>query len=465
MGLDALIGLASLYAVALYFGAPGVPWPDSLLSHAVVVSHLLEIAALLVIWHLAFAAVGLYQSRRLSRSREEVVDVIRAVSLSLLVVVVLDRALGVQQLSGNLAAAFWGVAVTACVASRLALRFLLRQLRLRGRNLRHLVVVGTNPRAVDLARKIAARPGLGYHLLGFVDDPARAHPSFADSGRRLLADLTGFGPFLASSVVDEVIICLPLRSYYQEASRLAQLCHEQGIMVRISSDLFDLDLGAARADHLEHERLVTISHRGVEGWPILVKGAMDRVLAAAALIVLSPFLAATAVAIRATSPGPILFVQERVGFKKRRFKLLKFRTMVADAEGRQIELQKANEASGPVFKIRDDPRVTPIGRFLRRYSIDELPQLVNVLRGDMSLVGPRPLPVRDCEGFTTDWHRRRFSVRPGLSCLWQVSGRSSVGFEEWMRLDMQYIDQWSFWLDLKIMAKTVGAVFRGAGAW
>jgi lipopolysaccharide/colanic/teichoic acid biosynthesis glycosyltransferase len=165
-----------------------------------------------------------------------------------------------------------------------------------------------------------------------------------------------------------------------------------------------------------------------------------------------------------TSEGPALFRQERVGLNKRRFLIYKFRTMVANADKMLPDLEMFNEVSGPVFKIKNDPRVTPIGRFLRRTSIDELPQLFNVLKGDMSMVGPRPLPIRDYEGFNEDWQRRRLSVRPGITCLWQVNGRSSIGFEKWMRLDLQYMDEWSLWLDLKILARTVPAVWKGSGA-
>lgn len=149
---------------------------------------------------------------------------------------------------------------------------------------------------------------------------------------------------------------------------------------------------------------------------------------------------------------------------RRRFRIYKFRTMVPDAERLMPSLVSMNEASGPVFKIRDDPRITPIGRLLRRSSIDELPQLFNVLKGEMSLVGPRPLPVRDYQGFNEDWQRRRFSVKPGITCLWQVNGRSAISFEQWMLLDLQYMDEWSLWLDIKILARTVPAVMRGSGA-
>jgi exopolysaccharide biosynthesis polyprenyl glycosylphosphotransferase len=182
------------------------------------------------------------------------------------------------------------------------------------------------------------------------------------------------------------------------------------------------------------------------------------------LTLISPVLLITTILIKLTSPGPVLFVQKRLGFNKRHFNVYKFRTMVVDAEKRMSEVEHLNEVSGPVFKIKNDPRITPIGRFLRKMSIDELPQLWNVMKGDMSLVGPRPLPVRDYEGFSQDWQRRRFSVRPGITCLWQIKGRSSIPFEQWMELDLQYIDKWSLWLDLEILLRTIPAVLKGSGA-
>jgi lipopolysaccharide/colanic/teichoic acid biosynthesis glycosyltransferase len=191
---------------------------------------------------------------------------------------------------------------------------------------------------------------------------------------------------------------------------------------------------------------------------------LDVVVSLTLLILFAPLLLAVALLIPLTSTGPALFRQERVGLNKRRFLIFKFRTMVPNADKMLADLERFNEVSGPVFKIKHDPRVTPLGRILRRTSIDELPQLFNVLTGDMSMVGPRPLPVRDYEGFSEDWQRRRLSVRPGITCLWQVNGRSSVGFEKWMQLDIQYMDEWSLWLDLKILARTVPAVLKGSGA-
>ena len=194
------------------------------------------------------------------------------------------------------------------------------------------------------------------------------------------------------------------------------------------------------------------------------KRMLDIVGSSLLLIGSAPLLIVVAVLIKLDSSGPVFFTQERVGLNKRRFRMRKFRTMVGGAEKKQAELESLNEADGPVFKIRNDPRITRLGRFLRKASIDEIPQLLNVLTGDMSLVGPRPLPIRDYQGFDEDWLRRRFSVPPGITCLWQVHGRSSISFQEWMKLDMSYIDNWSFWLDLEILAKTIPAVLKGSGA-
>jgi exopolysaccharide biosynthesis polyprenyl glycosylphosphotransferase len=197
----------------------------------------------------------------------------------------------------------------------------------------------------------------------------------------------------------------------------------------------------------------------------MVKRIIDLIGSAALLVALAPLFALVALLIKLDSPGPIFFAQERVGYNKRRFKVLKFRTMVVEAEQQQQMLEHLNEVEGPVFKIRKDPRITRIGAFLRRFSIDELPQLINVLKGEMSLVGPRPLPVRDVARIDVSAHKRRFSIKPGITCLWQVNGRSHIGFEDWVRLDLEYIDTWSLGLDFRILLKTIPVVLKGSGAY
>jgi len=196
---------------------------------------------------------------------------------------------------------------------------------------------------------------------------------------------------------------------------------------------------------------------------LLVKKSFDVALSFVLLVLLSPLFLLVAILIKLNSKGPVFFTQERVGFNKRRFKLFKFRTMVDNAEKLREELEEQNEVSGPVFKIKNDPRITPIGKWLRRISMDELPQLINVLKGEMSLVGPRPPIPSEVERY--EWKdRRRLSMKPGITCLWQINGRSNIPFEKWMKLDKEYIDNWSLWLDLKILAKTIPAIIRGSGA-
>jgi exopolysaccharide biosynthesis polyprenyl glycosylphosphotransferase len=226
----------------------------------------------------------------------------------------------------------------------------------------------------------------------------------------------------------------------------------------------DLEVGVLAGEGARGAVLMTVFNGKIEGWAQTVKRLMDVALAAVLLLAFAPIFAVAALAVRVSSPGSIFFGQERVGLNGRRFLMYKFRTMTPDAEERLAEIEHLNEAGGPVFKLKEDPRVTRVGRFLRSSSVDELPQLLNVLKGDMSLVGPRPLPLRDVRGFDEDRHRRRFSVRPGITGLWQVSGRSLIGFEEWMELDLRYIEEWSLTLDLEILARTPAAVLRREGA-
>jgi exopolysaccharide biosynthesis polyprenyl glycosylphosphotransferase len=270
---------------------------------------------------------------------------------------------------------------------------------------------------------------------------------------------------LAQEPVDEVFITLARDKYGHLVETIVRLCAEQGILVRMQTALFELRSARWHVEELDGMPIVTIWSGLPDGWPLLVKRLIDICGSAVLLLIMIPLFMLVAVLIKLDSPGPVFFWQERIGLNKRRFRLLKFRTMVEGAEKQQQMLEHLNEADGPVFKIKDDPRITHIGKFLRCFSIDELPQLFNVLHGEMSLVGPRPLPVRDIELIDAPWHKRRLSVKPGITCLWQVNGRSNVGFDDWVRMDLEYIDTWSLGLDMKILVKTILAVLRGVGAY
>lgn len=417
-------------------------------------------------WYLIFSLSGLYASRRFSNRRGEVIDVIKAISLGTFVIFVGAIVFHIRLITPMFVVAFWLVNTCATVASRLMLRVILGAIRKRGRNLRGIVIVGTNNRALEFARKLISLPELGYHIAGFIDQDWHGSEEFRRSGYSLVSDFGNFPNFLRTSVVDEVVLALPFRSMHEDASRIAALCEEQGITVRVIANLFDSKGARASAEGSENDSdsLIIYSRSSVEEWPIVAKRIIDFIISGLVITSLFPLLLVVSVLIKVATPGPVFFVQKRVGLNKRHFNVYKFRTMVVDAERRMSELERLNEVSGPVFKIKNDPRMTPIGKFLRKTSIDELPQLFNVLKGDMSLVGPRPLPLRDYEGFNKDYQRRRFSVKPGITCLWQVRGRSSVPFEKWMELDLEYIDKWTLWLDCQILLRTIPAVLRGSGA-
>jgi exopolysaccharide biosynthesis polyprenyl glycosylphosphotransferase len=255
------------------------------------------------------------------------------------------------------------------------------------------------------------------------------------------------------------------QTIFGNIEKAIQACELEGVEVWLMADFFQTQISRTTVDIFQNRPVLVFRSVPELSWQSIAKSLLDFVGAAVLLIILSPLLLFTAIAIKLTSPGPIIFKQQRCGLNGRPFTMYKFRSMITDAEQRKHELAMFNEMTGPVFKISNDPRITPIGRFLRKYSIDELPQLWNVLRGEMSLVGPRPLPVDEVQRFDDLSHRRRLSVKPGLTCLWQISGRSEVkDFKEWVKLDLEYIDNWSFWLDLKILLQTIPIVLKGTGA-
>lgn len=413
---------------------------------------------------LVFTACGLYQSRRLSSHDSEFVDIFKAMTINTTCFVAIAYLFSIQMITIPFLTIFWGMSTAVLSSAHLVLRRIAAHVRIQGRDIRYMLVLGTNSRAIEFAQRISENPERGYRVLGFVDDDWPGISALKNAGFQIVCDYAGFAEYLRRNVVDEVGIFLPFGSFYRHSSEVARLCQQHGITMRFNSDIFGLNTSNWRAEEFEGDHYIATFNGASEFWPRTTKRMVDIAGALSALLLLSPILVAAAIAIKLTSPGPIMFLQDRMGINKRRFKIYKFRTMVPNAERFMAELAKHNEATGPVFKIKNDPRITPIGKFLRRSSVDELPQLLNVLKGEMSLVGPRPLPVRDYEGFSEDWQRRRFSIRPGITCLWQVKGRSGISFREWMLLDLQYMDEWSLMLDLKILAMTVPAVLKGSGA-
>jgi exopolysaccharide biosynthesis polyprenyl glycosylphosphotransferase len=465
--------LFDLFLTTLSFGAATLPVLGKgepftqFLSMKIKVQNFVLFFCLLYIWHLIFKTVGLYGSKRLASRRAEAIDIVKATGLGTTALVVAAFLFHFRMVTPTFAAAFWACNTVLMVSTRAAIRSWLRQIRKRGQNLRNMLIVGSNGRAIRFGQAIERSPELGYRIIGFADQPWKGTEELKKHGYSLVSDLETLPIFLRHNVVDEVVLALPIRSFHLDSSDLAALCEQQGIILRVLSDLFNLKTARSTAEEIEGATFIThyVGSRG--SGALLMKRILDFTLSLGLMILVGPVLLLTAILVKLTSPGPVFFVQERIGYNKRPFHIFKFRTMVINAEEMLSGIEHLNEVSGPVFKIKNDPRITPIGKFLRRTSIDELPQLFNVLAGDMSLVGPRPLQTRDYDLFTKDcedWQRCRFSVRPGITCLWQVNGRSSMPFEKWMELDLQYVHKWSLWLDFEILARTIPAVLKGSGA-
>ncbi len=323
---------------------------------------------------------------------------------------------------------------------------------------RRAVLVGTGKHIGDVANALAGAPNAPIEVVGFL-----SLTQLPANGLRALGSLGDLRDVLGREHIDEVIIADPDFPEV-EAVELVDQCHQQGVSVRLAPSTMELLIHRAEFIPGQSVPLFELGPPVFEGIDFALKRAFDLVGATVLLVLLSPLLLAIVIAVRISSRGPVLFHSMRRGIGQRPFACLKFRTMYSDAEVLQSELEALNEANGALFKIRDDPRLTPVGRILRRFSLDELPQLVNVLRGDMSLVGPRPLPERDYE-MLEDWHRKRYLVLPGLTGLWQVSGRAELDFDDLVRLDFIYLEHWSLALDLTILLKTIPAVLTRRGAY
>lgn len=429
--------------------------PPDLLSHIAILPFILA----LCMFFLAF--FGAYRSPRSTTRLGYSWAVAEAVLASLASLLTILFVMKVQYVSRAVIVIFATLDFLALAGLRLGVVWYFQRSLRKGEYFRGILIVGSGTRARRLAATLLQHSEWGIRIVGHLDpDSTKVGDRVLESS--VLGTVGDITSVLKGNVIDEVILAVP-RAMIPDVDKIAQACDEEGVKLCLMADVFDVQAARTRLVALGPIPLLTLEPVAQEDWQLLVKRCMD--LAIAALIVpLLPVMGLIALAIKLDSPGPVFFRQERVGLHKRRFRMLKFRTMVRDANRRQAEVEHLNEAKGPIFKIANDPRITRVGRFLRRSSLDELPQILHVLTGEMSLVGPRPMSLRDVDRFDQGIQRKRFSVKPGLTCLWQISGRSNLPFSKWLELDLYYIERWSLGLDLKILFSTIPAVLSGKGA-
>jgi len=403
------------------------------------------------LWAIAEWLQELDQLRSRWTFRGEVVDILRAAFVLAVTVFSLLFLVHAPQVSRLFLVVLFASQAAFSIVQRRALRVGMVAVSRRGLGTRNLLMLGSGAEARAVARVLERQPALGYHVIGHLGKPS--------SKCEVLGPLEAIEPILHEGVVDEVVAAFGDDEVgYLEP--VVALCQEEGKRLRVVLRPGLGTVSGGRVETVGGREILTISNGPDRLIGLAVKRVVDVVGASVALVLLSPLLIGIAIAIRADTRGPVLFRQARVGLHGRPFTMVKFRTMVPDAEARLADLVAHNEISGHAFKMAVDPRVTRVGRFLRRSSLDELPQFWNVLIGEMSLVGPRPPIPAEVAGYDL-WHRRRLSMKPGITGLWQVSARLDDEFDRWVELDLAYIDRWSLWLDLKIMVRTVPAMLSG----
>lgn len=401
-------------------------------------------AAMLLLAHFGF------YNRPLVPSRRQTAIALFKVCTVLTIGVIILMFLRNEKLSRAVIMLFGAFSFALVTAKEEIVRSWIRSGLQKGQFERRLILVGASADTADLREQLAERDRHGLRITAEIDVNELPIETLVE----LLHEHSANG-----------VIIVARHTLFGQLEKVIQACELEGIEVWLLAEFFKTQISRTTVDDFYGRPMMVFRSTPELSWQAVAKQALDFFGAFLLLSLFSLPMIVAAILVRLTSPGPVIFRQQRSGLNGRPFTMYKFRTMVTDAEQRKQELAAFNEMSGPVFKVSNDPRITPIGRWLRKFSIDEFPQLFNVLRGEMSLVGPRPLPVAETRRFDDVAHRRRLSVKPGLTCLWQISGRNDLrDFREWVRLDLEYIDNWSLWLDLKILLRTVPVVLMGSGA-
>jgi len=454
------LAISLFFTVALAKGVYSLPQIYIVFNREYKLFESIGLILMLVAWTLVFNRFIKYDTGRFVSFNQQVYRLFKASTTTAFVLLLAGVVFDFETLGLKSIAIFWCTNNLLGLFARCTIRLFLRLTRSIKSNFRNVLIVGTNPEAKAFAKKITGNSELGYQIIGYITAPNEAPD---ETPKLFLGSIEKLPEILEIEKIDEIIICIPFQRNIKAITHIIALGYDLGVVVRFTPGLdYARILKSLHVETFDGNTIVTF-FRESHVLQLLVKRFMDIAVSALMLLLLSPLFALIALLVKLDSKGPIFFAQERVGMNKRSFKLLKFRSMVVNAEELKANLADQNEVDGPVFKIKKDPRITRIGRFIRKTSIDELPQLWNALVGDISLVGPRPPLFSEVKQY--EWlFRKRISIKPGITCLWQVSGRNNLSFDEWMELDKQYIDNWSIWLDIKILLLTIPTVLLGRGA-
>jgi len=414
------------------------------------------------LWCWTLSVNGMYQSIRTHSYHHIVWIVLKSSFITSLGIGTLLFLLKAPDVSRIFFALFSGLGLLLILAEKTVLYSGMHYYRRRGRNYRRLLIVGTGRRAATFIRRIKGHPEWGFQILGAIDDEPGRGVNAVD-GVDIIGTLCDIPKILHNEAVDEIVFVVP-RSRLSHVEGALHDCETEGVVTTITVDLFDMQIAQSAVSEIDGVPLLRFHTTKINEWQLLAKRVIDLGISGLVIVLFGPLMAFLAALIKLTSPGPVFFKQQRLGYHGRKFTLYKFRTMRQGAHDVLSKVDDVADMDTPEFRAKKISWITPLGRAMRKFSLDELPQFFNVFIGHMSLIGPRPTVPDEVEKYKA-WQRRRFSMKPGITCLWQVNGRNKIGFEDWMKLDLEYLDNWSLWLDIKILIKTVPVVLFGIGAY
>jgi len=443
--------------------------PQSIRGLSIAPNYYTILLMVIIIWYMIFKYFGWILPDSRKKLVTAVKNVIKGVSAGMIIIVLCLYIFKITGVSRIMMGIFFILDLGLLSLSKFGIyRFINRYLK-NGKDVRNVLIIGSKDRVKDFLGWITVDPLSNWKVLGCLEIDKSLIGQEVEGGIKIIGSINQLEDILMNNVVDEIIIAMPLKLVKNSEKHLT-LAEQMGVSIRIIPDWqiykikFKPTIATPRFDNLLNMPTLLLSTTTVKQSQYLLKVIFDYLVATVGLTMLSPLFVLIAFSIKLASRGPVFFRQQRIGLNGRKFNMLKFRTMCVDAEIKKKELAGLNEADGPVFKIRNDPRIIPyIGKFLRKSNLDELPQFINVFKGDMSLVGPRPLPISESEKLDL-WQRRRLSVKPGMTCFWQLSpNRNDISFDEWINSDLKYIDHWSLSLDMFLIVKTIRTVLTGSG--